>query len=361
MKWGPQAFGQSPLPQGTRIDALVGAQDVYATLAELTATSLPLDQARDSFSMLRALMGETTTIRDHMVQEAEIDTSDSDVGGRFAYRDDSWKLIFNADRVPSELYNLANDPFETTNLVSRPEQSSRVAAMRSDFEDALASTRTAPPTGGGDPEFSLSPTSIAFGTQPLRVDSAVQAVTLSSTGGSALSISSITLTGSNPGQFSQSNNCSATQPTGSTCTISVKFRPTSTGSKRAFVTVVATDGAGTKQVELTGTGARSALSVSPTSLAFGNQARGTVSAPRVVTVTNTGTVFLPIVSITIVGSNSKQFRQTNDCPAQVAVGGTCTVSVTFNPRSTGNKFASLRITPGGGASEKSVALTGTGT
>ena len=361
MKWGPQAFGTSPLPQGTRIDALVGAQDIYATLAELTETSLPLDQARDSFSMLRALMGEATTIRDHMVHEAEIDASGgSDIGGKFAYRADAWKLIFNGDRVPSDLYDLANDPFETTNLVSRPEQSSRVATMWSAFENALTCTRTAPPTGCEAPEYSLSPTSVAFGSQPLKVDSAVQVVTLSSTGESQLTISSMTITGSNPGQFSQGNNCSATQPPGSTCTISVKFRPTSTGSKKAFVTVT-TDGAGTQQVALTGTGVRSALSVSPASLAFGNQARGTVSAAQVVTITNTGTVFLPILSITIGGSNSGQFRQTNNCPAQVAVGESCAVSVTFNPRSTGNKFATLRIAPGGGASERSIALTGTGT
>ena len=38
MKWGQQAFGTSPLPRGTRIGALVGAQDLYATLAELTET-----------------------------------------------------------------------------------------------------------------------------------------------------------------------------------------------------------------------------------------------------------------------------------------------------------------------------------
>jgi arylsulfatase A-like enzyme len=361
MKWGPQAFGPSPLPQGTRIGAQVGVQDIYATLAELTGTPLADDQARDSFSMLRTLMGEATTVRDHMVQEAELDTAGgSDSGGRFAYRADEWKLIFNSNRAPVSLYNLANDPFETTNLISQPEQGSRVAAMRSAFESALTSSRTAPPAGPA-PDYSLSPASVAFGSRPLNVDSAAQVVTLSSTGGSALSISSISLTGSNPGQFSQSHNCPPTVPGGSTCAISVKFKPTSTGSKNAFLTVTAAGGAGTRQVALTGTGVKSALSVSPSSLSFGNQVRGTVSAAKLVTILNTGTVVLPILSVTIGGSNPGQFKQTHNCPAEVPVGGSCTASVTFNPTSTGAKAAVLKITPGGGPGTRKVELTGNGT
>ena len=428
MKWGPQAFGTSPLQRGTRIGALVGAQDVYATLAELTETPLAGDQGRDSFSMLRALMGQATEVRSSMVQEADFDAPDGSVsGGEFAYRSGAWKLIFNSNRVPASLYNLASDPFETTDLLSRPEQSGRVAAMRAGFESALTGARTAPPVGtplvtvpdvtglplaqaesaivdadlvvgtvveqgsstvpegnvisqdpAGEamagvgspvslvvsapaPDYSLSPASAAFGGQPLNLESTAQVVTLRSTGESALSISSIGLTGSNPGQFSRSHDCPPTLPAGSTCTISVKFKPTGVGSKNASLTVVAADGAGTKQVLLTGTGVRSAMSVSPTSLSFGNQARGTVSTAKVVTIANTGTVVLPILSVTIGGSNPGQFKQTHNCPAQVSVGGNCSVSVTFRPTSIGSKSATLRIVPGGGASTRSVTLTGNGT
>ena len=112
------------------------------------------DQARDSFSMLRILMGETTAIRDHMVHEGDANSPDNGVTGRnFAYRRDAWKLVFNSNEVPVGLYDLAADPFETTNLRSKPEQSSRIASMRSDFESALTSSRTAPPIGA--PTYSL--------------------------------------------------------------------------------------------------------------------------------------------------------------------------------------------------------------
>jgi hypothetical protein len=200
-----------------------------------------------------------------------------------------------------------------------------------------------------------------LGRQPLNLESDAQVVTLSNTGDSALPISSIALTGSNPGQFSQSHDCPPTLPRGSACAIDVRFKPTSTGSKTAFLTVAAADGAGTKEVALTGTGARSAFSVSPTSLSFGNQARGTASAAKLVTISNTGTVVLPIVSITIGGSHPGHFKQTNDCPAQVPVGGSCSASVTFNPTSRGSKSAKLRVTAAGGAGVKTVGLTGNGT
>ncbi len=240
MKWGQQAFGTSSLPRGTRVGALAGVQDLYATLAELTETPVTNDQARDSFSMLRILMGETIAIRNHMVHEANAPGDsgpDSESSVRqFAYRDDAWKLIFNSNEVPVGLYNLADDPFETTNLLSQPGQSNRIAAMRAGLETALTSARTAPPIGAPPAaEYSLSPIFLAFGSQALSLDSDVQVVAVNNIGDSTLSISSIALSGSNPSHFSVSHNCSPTLPPGDSCIISVKFRPTTVGSKTAFV------------------------------------------------------------------------------------------------------------------------------
>jgi PASTA domain/Abnormal spindle-like microcephaly-assoc'd, ASPM-SPD-2-Hydin len=213
---------------------------------------------------------------------------------------------------------------------------------------------------GSAAAYVLSSTSIAFGSTALNFATKATTVTLANTGGAALPIASIALTGTNSGQFSRTHNCGSSVAAGSTCTISVTFKPTSTGLKSASVTVTAGDGAGTKLVTLSGTGVRSAFSVSPTSLAFGNVAKGRTSLNKTVTITNTGTVVLPLTSITLAGTNPYQFTQTNNCPAQVPVGGKCTSSVAFKPTYTGVKSANLTVTPGGGASAKSVALNGTG-
>jgi hypothetical protein len=100
--------------------------------------------------------------------------------------------------------------------------------------------------------------------------------------------------------------------------------------------------------------------MSPTAIDFGDVARNSTSSATSVTITNTGTVVLPIDSITIVGANPGMFAKTNHCPAQVSIGGNCTVSVVFKPTVAGPLSGSLKITPGGGASAGNVALKGSG-
>jgi hypothetical protein len=100
--------------------------------------------------------------------------------------------------------------------------------------------------------------------------------------------------------------------------------------------------------------------LSPTSLAFGSETTNVASAPMLVTVTNTGTVALPITSIMVSGTNPYMFSQTNTCGTSVAVGATCTISVVFKPTSTGSKTAKLNVNAGGGAGTQTVTLTGTG-
>jgi hypothetical protein len=49
------------------------------------------------------------------------------------------------------------------------------------------------------------------------------------------------------------------------------------------------------------------------------------------------------------------------CGASLAVGGSCTISVSFKPTTTGAKNETLNVNAGGGAGTQKVALSGTGT
>jgi len=95
-------------------------------------------------------------------------------------------------------------------------------------------------------------------------------------------------------------------------------------------------------------------------VAFGAQTVNTSSAPQLLTVTNTGTVAVPISSISLGGTNPGQFSQTNTCGTSVAVSGSCTISVVFTPTSNGAKSATLNVNAGNGAGRQTAALTGTG-
>jgi hypothetical protein len=106
---------------------------------------------------------------------------------------------------------------------------------------------------GINPEASFSPTSLAFGTIKVAKSSTLS-VTLSNPGTSALAISSVTISGTNAGNFTKSNACPSSLAAGAKCTISVTFTPSATGVRSANLTVADNASTGTQTVPLSGTG-----------------------------------------------------------------------------------------------------------
>ncbi|HTR26068.1 MAG TPA: FG-GAP-like repeat-containing protein [Terriglobales bacterium] len=98
-------------------------------------------------------------------------------------------------------------------------------------------------------------------------------------------------------------------------------------------------------------------SVSPASLTFANQAIGTTSAAKKVTLTNTGKILLDISSITATGNFA---ISASTCGATLAVGKKCKVSVTFTPTETGVQTGTLVFADNAVNSPQTVALSGTG-
>jgi urease beta subunit len=210
---------------------------------------------------------------------------------------------------------------------------------------------------------SLSASSLAFGNQALNTTSAAKAVTVTNTGSAALTIGSIALTGANASSFSISNNCGASLASGANCTIQVKFVPLTAGSLTASITLTDSAANSPQTVALSGTGTSStvAVSLSATSLAFGNQALNTTSAAKAVTVTNTGSAALTIGSIALTGTNASSFSISNNCGTSLASGANCTIQVKFVPSTAGSLTASITLTDSAANSPQTVALSGTGT
>jgi probable HAF family extracellular repeat protein len=102
------------------------------------------------------------------------------------------------------------------------------------------------------------------------------------------------------------------------------------------------------------------LTLSPRSLAFGNQAIKTASAAQSVTMTNTSPKAAAITTIALTGTAAGQFTSTNNCGKSMAGHSTCTIKVTFKPTTKGAKSEVLNVNGGGGGS-RSVKITGTGT
>ena len=215
-------------------------------------------------------------------------------------------------------------------------------------------------TGSGAPVVTLSPTSLTFAGQAVGTTSTAQMVTLSNTGGSTLSVSSISLTGTNPGDFAETNTCGTSVAAGANCTISVTFTPMATGTRTASVSI-ADNAAGSPQtVGLTGTGVTGgpAVTLSPTSLNFGTDVVGMVSSPLTVTLTNTGTATLTISSFTVTGADAGDFLATNNCSGSVAAGANCTITVKFNPHGSGPRTGTLSIADNAAGSPQTAPAVG---
>jgi hypothetical protein len=101
------------------------------------------------------------------------------------------------------------------------------------------------------------------------------------------------------------------------------------------------------------------VTLSPTSLAFATQKAGTTSAAKTVTVTNSGSATLTFTTITLTGQ-ADDFVLSKTCASTLAASASCTLSVSFNPVSAGNKSASVSIADNASGSPQAVALTGTG-
>src|ERR1700736_6522967 len=75
-------------------------------------------------------------------------------------------------------------------------------------------------------------------------------------------------------------------------------------------------------------GHATAITFAPTSLTFATQVVSTSSAAAAVMATNSGKVTETISGITLTGTNSGDYSQTNNCPRSLAVGASCTIKVT---------------------------------
>ncbi len=101
--------------------------------------------------------------------------------------------------------------------------------------------------------LNASPTTLSFGDVASGSTSSAQTVTVSNPGSSAASVSSVSVTGA----FSQTNTCGTSIPAGGTCTVSVKFAPTATGSASGNLSVASSAPGSPLTVALSGTGTAS--------------------------------------------------------------------------------------------------------
>lgn len=223
-------------------------------------------------------------------------------------------------------------------------------------------------TPGND--FTLSPTSIAFGSVAVDDDSTARTVTITNNTSSAITIALAAT-----GMFSL-DKASVTVPANGTATFAVTFSPTSAGAKTGTVNLTTT-ATGTKTISLSGTGGVSSLPVisisfvgieevsdsssvssNVTSLAFGAVNVGETSAERSIILTNSGGVAASITALSATGDFAISSGAVGD---SIPALGSKVIRVTFTPTEEGAAVGTVSIeTDADIGTNFSVALSGSG-
>jgi hypothetical protein len=203
----------------------------------------------------------------------------------------------------------------------------------------------------------LAPTSLTFDRQIVGTTSSAQSITLTNLTSTLLTINPITTSG----DFGETDHCGSSLAGNTSCTINVTFTPTALGTRNGSLTVTDTAGNIVQSASLIGTGSASgaAVSIAPASLSFANQIVNTTSSAKPVTLTNTGTAALNIISILSTG-NFAVSTGDNACGSSLAVGSNCLIYVIFTPAAIGAQRGMLSIDHNAGSSPLLIQLSGTG-
>ena len=214
-----------------------------------------------------------------------------------------------------------------------------------------------PLTGTGVTQGTLAanPTSLPFGNVQ-DGSSTTLSETLTNTGGSSLTISAASASGTG---FSLSGlTLPVTLTAGQSTSFSVKFSPTAAGAASGSISVTSNGSNPSLSIPLSGTGVtQGTLTASPTILAFGNVQDGS-NTTLSETLTNTGGSSLTISAASAGGTGFSLSGLT--LPLTLVAGQSTSFSVKFAPTSAGAASGSISITSNGSNSSLSIPLSGTG-
>lgn len=214
------------------------------------------------------------------------------------------------------------------------------------------------------PVFEADPSPVAFGDVPVDTEQ-VETVTIKNAGQGEYTISSTQVNDFFNNFRQVTSDCDGqTLGEDETCTVDVGFKPTSEGSKSSVLTVNTDLPTPSQTVELNGTGLPKQLVAEPNPVDFPDTEVGQTSAGEVITVTNEGSVDIPLgdAFVSTAGADSDMFNVSDDqCTDQtLPASGDCTITVTFEPGSRGIENAQVDLTPEDPFLPQSVPLTGKG-
>jgi hypothetical protein len=199
-----------------------------------------------------------------------------------------------------------------------------------------------------------APATLEYASQAIGSTSPAATTLLRNMGSAPLLISSI----STVGDFSESDNCGTSVGPAGSCTISVLFSPAAPGVRGGAVRIQSNAvGPSPQVIPLNGYASGPWASVDHSSFSFPATSVGRSSQVLSLTVTNAGDSALSVKGIQVSGD----FSQSNRCPATLAAGSACSISLAFTPTAAGPRTGTLAIASNAAGSPLNVSLAGEAT
>jgi trimeric autotransporter adhesin len=196
----------------------------------------------------------------------------------------------------------------------------------------------------------------------------VQSQVLTNRSAAPLTLASVALGGAAAADYAFDTTNACTSGTvlaaGATCTLALRFAPTVVGTRDASVTITHAATGSPQTVVLNGTAApapQGRLELSAQSLTFADTQLA-ASSTQTLTLQNAGNLALNFSAFTRGGAASADYTTGGTCAVgtPLAIGASCTLSVSFTPSALGTRSATLTITSDGSNATPVVSLTGTG-
>jgi triacylglycerol esterase/lipase EstA (alpha/beta hydrolase family) len=206
--------------------------------------------------------------------------------------------------------------------------------------------------GTGIPPVLVNPAMLAFPDTPIRTTSAAQAVMLTNNTSEAISMGRVSVSSN---FIVADDTCGSILTPGTTCEVSVQFRPTVVGTLTGTLTIGTSFGA--QKVALSGNGVSGGIVFSATSLNFPDTNVGATSGSQSGTLKNeTGAIVTMGSVVTSIGFSVSA----NTCGSSIANGATCRIAVKFQPASAGPLTGLLTVNEIDPTDSQSINLSGTG-
>jgi Putative Ig domain/Abnormal spindle-like microcephaly-assoc'd, ASPM-SPD-2-Hydin len=349
----PTSYGATGLPAGLSVNSTSGLISGTPTTAGTSIATLSASNSGGTGSASLTLTIASAPIPAPVITSAT--TASGTVGSAFSYQitASNTPTSYGATGLPAGLsVNSASGLISGTPTAAGT-STVTLSASNSGSTGSASLTLTLNPAPAAPGQLTSNPASLAFGSAQVG-SSLTLTDSLTNTGGSAVTISQATATGTG---FNISGlNVPLTLNPGASVTFSALFAPQSAGSASGGITVVSNASNSTLTVPLTGTGtAAGQLTLAPTALSFGNATVGS-------SVSQTSSLSASGASVTVSSASlsSAEFSLTGiSLPVTIAAGQSVPVTMTFSPQSSGSASGVLTIA-GNGSNTATQTLSGVG-